>query len=86
MAEKLPDGEGQDTYQAPADGWVCFHCGVRFRKYGEALEHFGKEPVSARIAEFVELILHGNAQYQQWLREAGRQFLRDGTVPPSEGG
>lgn len=32
------------TYPAPKDGWVCFHCGERFIKYGEALDHFGAHP------------------------------------------
>lgn len=38
-----------DTYSMPADGWVCFHCGERFRKEGAAREHFGPRP-SARAA------------------------------------
>lgn len=34
------------TYPMPADGWVCFHCGERFTKYGTALLHFGATPIS----------------------------------------
>lgn len=32
------------TYTAPKDGWVCFHCGERFRTEGAARDHFGGEP------------------------------------------
>lgn len=32
------------TYPQPWDGWVCFHCGLRFREYESALEHFGPTP------------------------------------------
>ena len=32
------------TYPEPWDGWVCFHCGTRFREYKVALEHFGPTP------------------------------------------
>ena len=32
------------TYPPPWDGWVCFHCGIRFRSYEAALEHFGPTP------------------------------------------
>ena len=35
-----------DAYPAPPDGWVCFHCGNRFQKYGYALDHFGPSPDS----------------------------------------
>lgn len=34
------------TYPAPADGWVCFHCGERFLSPGDALDHFGHRPVA----------------------------------------
>ena len=33
-----------DTYQAPPDGWVCFHCGERLRTVGAARDHFGAAP------------------------------------------
>ena len=33
-----------DTYPMPEDGWVCFHCGERFRKIGTAQDHFGSRP------------------------------------------
>ena len=32
------------TYPQPWDGWVCFHCGTRFREVNEAREHFGPTP------------------------------------------
>ena len=36
--------EPDDTYPMPKDGWVCFHCGERFKKYGTARDHFGEAP------------------------------------------
>ena len=33
-----------NTYTAPSDGWVCFHCGERFRTEGAARDHFGATP------------------------------------------
>ena len=33
-----------DTYPAPPDGWVCFHCGERFLSPNEARAHFGHRP------------------------------------------
>ena len=36
----------KDTYPAPIDGWVCFHCGVRFINTNEARDHFGFDPKS----------------------------------------
>lgn len=33
-----------DTYQAPAHGWTCFHCGETFTTPGSARDHFGAEP------------------------------------------
>jgi hypothetical protein len=30
-----------ETYPAPPDGWVCFHCGERFRSQYGARLHFG---------------------------------------------
>jgi len=31
----------QDTYEAPAHGWTCFHCGETFTTPGSARDHFG---------------------------------------------
>lgn len=36
--------EKHDTYLSPKDGWVCFHCGERFRSPGLAGLHFGIKP------------------------------------------
>jgi len=36
--------EQPDTYPQPEDGWVCFHCGERFKKVGAAEDHFGARP------------------------------------------
>lgn len=42
--ERLPDGEIANTYLQPDEGWICFHCGIRFKKYGAALDHFSAKP------------------------------------------
>ena len=42
--KRLPDGATPGTYQTPDDGWVCFHCGVRFLNTYAAEKHFGKVP------------------------------------------
>jgi len=46
----------KDTYEQPADGWVCFHCGERFTKPGTAEEHFGETPeaVTACLAKTID--------------------------------
>lgn len=31
----------QETYQKPAHGWTCFHCGETFTTIGSAGDHFG---------------------------------------------
>lgn len=36
-----------DTYPMPREGWVCFHCGERFRTPGAAEGHFGRQPEAA---------------------------------------
>lgn len=33
-----------DTYDPPAQGWTCFHCGERFTKVATARDHFGATP------------------------------------------
>lgn len=38
---------GTGTYPAPADGWVCFHCGERFTTVNSARDHFGFRPTVA---------------------------------------
>lgn len=48
----------EDTYSAPPDGWVCFHCGERFTTFGAASDHFGERPddgVACRIRDGEEL-------------------------------
>lgn len=32
-----------DTYEAPAHGWTCFHCGETFLAQSEARIHFGAQ-------------------------------------------
>ena len=46
LAWRREQGRLSPTYVAPKDGWVCFHCGERFRKYGTARDHFGPTPES----------------------------------------
>ncbi len=52
-----------DTYPMPADGWVCFHCGERFRTEGTARYHFGEKPgdasacIKARIERLQLVVL-----------------------------
>ncbi len=33
-----------DTYEKPAHGWTCFHCGDTFTTVGSARAHFGATP------------------------------------------
>jgi hypothetical protein len=33
-----------DTYEKPAHGWTCFHCGETFTTPGSARDHFGAKP------------------------------------------
>lgn len=33
-----------DTYDMPAHGWTCFHCGETFTTPGSAGQHFGSMP------------------------------------------
>ena len=33
-----------DTYEKPAHGWTCFHCGETFTTVGGAQDHFGADP------------------------------------------
>ena len=35
-----------DTYQAPAHGWTCFHCGETFTAAGAARDHFGADQLA----------------------------------------
>lgn len=45
------------TYRAPPDGWTCFHCGKRFRRYKDAERHFGRTPdhISACVDDIERL-------------------------------
>lgn len=33
-----------ETYEKPAHGWTCFHCGETFKTVGAAKAHFGADP------------------------------------------
>lgn len=35
---------GPETYERPAHGWTCFHCGETFHTLGGARLHFGGGP------------------------------------------
>lgn len=35
-----------DTYEQPAHGWTCFHCGETFTTVGGARDHFGADPIA----------------------------------------
>ena len=37
-------GRLEKTYQKPAYGWTCFHCGETFTTEGSAGDHFGAKP------------------------------------------
>ena len=39
-------GVSDNTYPAPAHGWVCFHCGERFITPNAARDHFGHTPTA----------------------------------------
>jgi hypothetical protein len=36
----------QESYQMPASGWTCFHCGETFTTPGSAQNHFGNTPAA----------------------------------------
>lgn len=44
MAEQSKPMADTDTYQRPAHGWTCFHCGETFSTEGSARVHFGAAP------------------------------------------
>ena len=53
----------RDTYPAPPDGWVCFHCGERYTTPNAARDHFGFYPKSTPICAIEP------ARFQAELRE-----------------
>lgn len=58
-----------DTYPQPPDGWVCFHCGERFRTVGAASDHFGALPTAT--VGCVLQVAAGDAR--GWLMEFRKQ-------------
>ena len=68
-----------DAYTMPADGWVCFHCGERFRKYGTARDHFGETPerVTACVLNGDKGLAMEVRKLQNELEEIGRAAWRD---------
>lgn len=43
------------TYPQPKDGWVCFHCGERFKTPGPAELHFGTFPKAQRAGCLIKI-------------------------------
>ena len=52
-----------ETYDMPADGWVCFHCGERFTTPNKARDHFGERPRARAVCVMTA------AELQEGLRE-----------------
>ena len=47
--------EPTGTYTKPKDGWVCFHCGERFKNEGSAKLHFGTFPKAQRAGCLIKI-------------------------------
>ena len=48
------DWGSTESYSPPPGGWVCFHCGQRFRSPRRAEEHFGKTPSMSAACQLTE--------------------------------
>lgn len=46
MTENMTQSNAEiiGTYERPAHGWTCFHCGETFTTPGGARDHFGADP------------------------------------------
>mgnify|MGYP003385712531 CR=1 FL=1 len=64
-----------NTYQKPAHGWTCFHCGETFTTTGSAQDHFGKTP-QARPGCEMKVILGGERGLLSALRRTEDQLAR----------
>lgn len=73
-----------DTYEAPAHGWTCFHCGETFLAQSEARIHFGEtidaEPAcrlnksERKLAGTVRYLEAQLARYRVQDSDADREF------------
>ena len=43
-----------ETYLMPTEGWICFHCGERFKTFGAAEDHFGSRPGNGLACRIVQ--------------------------------
>lgn len=66
---------GQDTYEKPAHGWTCFHCGETFTTVGSARLHFGAEQ-TAEPGCMVKVALGGERGLLMALRKAEETIAR----------
>lgn len=62
-----------DTYQKPAHGWTCFHCGETFTTPGSAQDHFGATP-TAQPGCVMKVMLGGERGLLMALRLAEQQL------------
>lgn len=62
-----------DTYQKPAHGWTCFHCGETFTTEGSARDHFGATP-TAQPGCVLKVSLGGERGLLMALRLAEREL------------
>ena len=67
--------EANHTYQAPAHGWTCFHCGETFTTVGSARDHFGAAP-TAEPGCMVRVSLGAERGLLMALREAEKRLAR----------
>lgn len=70
-AAVLPDAiDDSETYEPPAHGWTCFHCGETFTVWGEARDHFGETQGATAGCLIARVPLETGAA-----REVGRGLL-----------
>lgn len=64
-----------DSYEKPAHGWTCFHCGETFHAVGAARIHFGADP-SALPGCMVRVSLGAERGLLMALRDAEARIAR----------
>ncbi|MBN3776972.1 hypothetical protein G3O06_05235 [Burkholderia sp. Ac-20345] len=67
--------KSSDTYQVPAQGWTCFHCGETFTTVGSARDHFGAVP-TAEPGCMVRVSLGAERGLLMALRKTEEQLAR----------
>lgn len=65
----------EDTYEKPAHGWTCFHCGETFTTVGGARDHFGADP-SKEPGCMVRVSLGAERGLLMKLRQAEEELAR----------